>query len=156
MKGSISSLFCDKLFSQYYFAKKHFNYSRNCLQQGSQTGISRAACGPSTCSVRPATKIKIRKCPKMTRFLYYFRKMRPLNTFLGLYAARETIFNQNVSLEDIWVWDPWFTTTTLATKKTMDIVYRRSLIRGTFLLLKKNGNTKWWPLYAGGCSGLTV
>ncbi len=33
--------------------------------------------------------------------------MRPLNTFFGLYAARETIFNQNVDLEDIWVWDPW-------------------------------------------------
>jgi len=75
------------------------------LCQGSQTGISRAACGPSICSVRPATKIKIRKCPKMTRFLDYFRKMRPLNTYFGLYAARETICYQNVALEDIWVWD---------------------------------------------------
>jgi len=28
----------------------------------------------------------------MTRFLEYFRKMRPFNTFFGLYAARETIF----------------------------------------------------------------
>jgi hypothetical protein len=61
---------------------------------------------PLTCSVRPATKTKIRKCPKITKFLDYFRKIRPLNTFFGLYAARENIFYQNVALEDIWVWDP--------------------------------------------------
>jgi len=39
--------------------------------------------------------------------------MLPLNRFFGLYAARETIFYQNVALEDIWVWDPCFRTSDL-------------------------------------------
>jgi len=42
----------------------------------------------------------------MTRFLEYFRKTRPFNTFFGLYVARETIYYQNVALEDIWVFRP--------------------------------------------------
>ncbi len=90
----------------YYYSNITWVLATHLLNQGSQTGISRAACCPSTCSMRPATKIKIRKCPKMTRFLDYFRKMRSLNTFFGLYAARETNFYKNVALEDIWVWNP--------------------------------------------------
>ncbi len=33
----------------------------------------------------------------MTKFLDYFRKIQPLNTFFGLYAARENIFCQKVA-----------------------------------------------------------
>ncbi len=70
------------------------------IDQGSQTGISQGACSPSTCSVRPSTKIKIRKCPKMTRFLDYLLKIE-LNTLFCDLCSRETIFYQNVALEDI-------------------------------------------------------
>ena len=45
------------------------DHSRVLLYQGSQTGISQAVCGPPKWSVWPPTTFKLRKYPKIIRYL---------------------------------------------------------------------------------------
>ena len=69
------------------------------LEQGSQTGISRAACGPQRLS-------KWANIPTKLAFCLIYITMWPADTKCGFCAAREAKFLYNVALEDIWVWDP--------------------------------------------------